>query len=478
MDGYASFCSRVRVLYCSGRSLTHGTHTRAHTRARATCSSDPGTYGIQSFLLFLRNTNGTSFQPLRSINLTSASKPYAALVGHLNADLLPDVVVFFQNVSISPYRDEVLACRNAGNFSFPEQGHSLVASRLSSLAAPNYQAMPAVLVADLFGDGFADIVFFSLVATSPHAQWGFFLIRNDADTFGAPVLLVNSSSSIVDAVVALDLVGSPAELELVGCSTAGIFVVQPAFLNATFITEQESVSGVAGLDADLDGDNDVLYCSSVDGRVGWYENLGDGRFASEPRLVTSSAALVSYVTTADFNHDGAVDILLVKSDEVAWIRSNGAGAFPWPLQTIAFAPDCGFSLCSYGAVQAVDVNGDSLVDVLPTGISVALPGSSYGMAPPVPLVWFANTDWPDYVLTSRLPIGSSIQAVAAGLLDADTLDDVVLVVSFGVGSPAQLSWSPNQGGSALLGANRRIIGTVGSSVESLALADFDGNGGE
>jgi len=83
-------------------------------------------------------------------------------------------------------------------------------------------------------------------------------------------------------------------------------------------TNALGANSVHAADLDGDGDIDVISASNIDGKFAWYENLGGGVFSNQIVLWTSSLSSSKYVTTADFNLDGYLDI-------AGWVSGSSGG---------------------------------------------------------------------------------------------------------------------------------------------------------
>lgn len=85
------------------------------------------------------------------------------------------------------------------------------------------------------------------------------------------------------------------------------------------------ISGIEGIDFDLDGDIDIVYKTTFqDHHVGWHENLGGGEF-SEARFLFDLAQNQT-IANADLNGDSLLDFIW-KDDNIGWYRNMGNGEF-------------------------------------------------------------------------------------------------------------------------------------------------------
>jgi hypothetical protein len=77
-------------------------------------------------------------------------------------------------------------------------------------------------------------------------------------------------------------------------------------------------------DLDLDGDPDLVVCSTVDDKVYWFENTGDFLQLTDPIPLDGSTVVPVSVLTADLDSDDFPDILSASSwdDKIAWYRNR------------------------------------------------------------------------------------------------------------------------------------------------------------
>ena len=99
------------------------------------------------------------------------------------------------------------------------------------------------------------------------------------------------------------------------------------------LSAQSDANGAASVYAvDLNGDNDldVLFASSNDNRIAWYENTdGKGGFGQQ-QVITTQADGAKSVYAADLDGDGDMDVVSasMNDDTIAWYENtDGRGAF-------------------------------------------------------------------------------------------------------------------------------------------------------
>lgn len=123
-------------------------------------------------------------------------------------------------------------------------------------------------------------------------------------------------------------------------------------------------SGLGLFDIDGDGDPDALVMGASDGRVGLYENDGNGQFTDRTNLDGGGRRITPHidyagVSAADYDSDGDLDIYLSRygAPNVLW-RNDGNWAFT-DVSEASGLDDPGYSLSTCWA----DCNADGLVDV-------------------------------------------------------------------------------------------------------------------
>jgi hypothetical protein len=113
-------------------------------------------------------------------------------------------------------------------------------------------------------------------------------------------------------------------------------------------------------DFDGDGDLDVVVSSGGDDRVIWYENVdGNGDF-DEGRLLSDAIDGAFSVRAADFDQDGDMDVVTIAlvGDQIVWFENeSGQGDFGGE-QVIAS------SVSATTWLSVADLNGDGALDVL------------------------------------------------------------------------------------------------------------------
>jgi hypothetical protein len=219
----------------------------------------------------------------------------------------------------------------------------------------------------------------------------------------------------------------------------------------TFSTRQVVNPFVNGLlpfdvrtaDVDRDGDLDI-YTANYSGRVAWYEN--DGGNPPGPwveHILTDFADGAEAAIAVRVDGDADIDFFSAafNHEEIAWYE-NGGDDDTWTPMSITF--NC--RLCT--DVWSADLDGD--------GDNDALSASGYDSK----IVWYENGPW-----AARL-IGIAGECVEAADLDQDGDIDVV----------GGLTRFDNNGGSPPTFGPPRVIASVPTSVNAIAILDVDRDG--
>ena len=184
-----------------------------------------------------------------------------------------------------------------------------------------------VVAADINGDGDLDILYTAF--NNDQIVWS---ENTGSGTFNNPANLVTNVVDGVIAAVAFDIDGD-GDLDVVSNSSEGDIISW--FENTdglgTFGTEQVITNtcdrpfDVTAADLDNDGDLDVIAAIFLDDKISWFENTdGNGTFSSE-NIISTTASEAIFVSTADIDGDGNLDILSASygDNTVEWYQNSG-----------------------------------------------------------------------------------------------------------------------------------------------------------
>ncbi len=316
-----------------------------------------------------------------------------------------------------------------------------------------------VYAADLDGDGDMDVV--SVSRTDSKIAW--YENIDSSGVFGNQHL-ITTEVDYAFAVFAADLDGDE-DYDLLSASWVDDKIAWYENLDGLgnfgdqqiISIEADGAGSVHAADIDGDGDMDVLSASFFDSSIKWYMNEdGLGTFG-DPQVISNSILSASYVTAADIDGDGDMDVFCTSSgtDKVAWFENvSGNGVFG-PQQIISTTMD--------GAIfiNVVDVNGDEYLDV------IAASSENNKIA------WFENLNGEgnfgtQHIITSQ---ADYVLSIRAGDFDGDGDNDLVSA-SY---DDNKIAWYKNENGSGNFGPPQ-LISLDHKGATSVFASDFDNDG--
>ncbi|WP_428308124.1 FG-GAP-like repeat-containing protein [Lacipirellula sp.] len=213
------------------------------------------------------------------------------------------------------------------------------------------------------------------------------------------------------------------------------------FLEQLIVNGNKGASSLYPVDMDRDGDLDLVV-NDVDLRqITWHRNDG-GKFT---QLTTNANGLNSRVLAADYNSDGQMDILVVRSGSTAtWVWKTTSGVYA---QT---------SLIDGRAAVPADMAKDGRLDMLVAGANPQI----------FRILRDSSTVSPTNAATGTAP------ATAVDAADVDGDGDIDFIG--GTAGDNTIAWYEYL--SAQAGYARRVISTDVSGVSSASLVDFDHDG--
>lgn len=273
-----------------------------------------------------------------------------------------------------------------------------------------------VAVSDLDGDGDHDVLAISGVEVrwweneeGDGRLWSAHRVLATGLT-GVSHLVAFDADEDDDADVAIASGGVGGAVTLFVNDGAGAFT-------ASSVGAVERPRGLAALDVDGDGDQDLVVASELDGQVYLFTN-GGGAFVRSP-VGTGGLAQAYDVTLGDVNRDARPDVVAISLDGIVRVFLNGASGYTTaPIVVGAFAGNY-----EAAAIELADLDSDGDLDVVASGVGANALG------------WFESTaldgrTWIPHRVTvfgtSEGPAGIDV-----GDIDLDGNVDVAAALSFG-----------------------------------------------
>ena len=298
-----------------------------------------------------------------------------------------------------------------------------------------------VTVADLNGDGFADIA-----VTHPASNTVGVLLGNGAGGFvvqatyatGAGPTAIASGDFDADGHVDLAIVNEGASTATILLGTAG-----GGFVFGSTVSIAAGSTSISAADFDQDGTIDLAIGAS--GAIQILHGNGSGGFTTSSTI--SLLGLPASIAAGDFDHDGAIDLAVSTSVAVLVIKGIGGGAFGLPL-SLALTPN-------NRMVVAADLDNDGNLD-----LAVANGAATVSV--------FFGTALGGFSAPTNLTTVGTPQLVVEGDFDGDGTNDVVAVTA----NTATLF----RGGAARTFTAAGTFGTGGGGASAAVAANLNGDG--
>ena len=293
----------------------------------------------------LRNRGDGVLQAVE--DLRAGNGPSAVATADINDDALPDLLVTGDEGQVL-----VLPSRPDGSFATPLAIN--VGGRGLGLVAPdiNGDLRPDLAVVDNQNNRVAVVL-----ATGP-ARFGSTQLYPVAEGPGAITAGDFNADGRPD--LAVSTIGPPARVSVLMQNAAG-----GTFANArsTLLEDEETPLGIAALDANCDGRDDLVVANQASQTVSVLRSNGDGTFAVAQTLPEAQVGQGPIaIVAADFNRDGVDDFAV--SNSVVPLNNPSVRTFAGNCGSGTFAP---YGTARAGdlvsSIVARDFTGDGLVDI-------------------------------------------------------------------------------------------------------------------
>jgi len=303
-------------------------------------------------LIYLGNTNGT-YTEATTISIQQAPPDYPIVIADFNGDGIPDLAVpLYGSNDVA-----ILLGKGDGTFAAP-----IMVSVPGSIVE-----VAEMVAADFNGDGIPDLAVITN-ADSPTVE---ILLGNGDGTFTAET--TNPAISGIPLNFATGDFNGDGKTDLAVTENSGTIAILLGNGDGTFAASGSVNSASGGspspiVVADFNGDGklDIAVTTgsytSANETVSVLTGNGDGTFNSPFSSPGSTSTIVTWMQVADFNQDGAADVVLADSTGSATVFLNNGG-----LLNESFSVVSGLDVPYYLEVGVGDLNGDGYPDIVAGG---------------------------------------------------------------------------------------------------------------
>ena len=415
-NSYAPSSSSVRSLSVTGTTGPFATATSiAETGAwgdytlTATVTEAGGTVAPTGTVSFVDATNGNSVLAVGSLgaavagvgwpnpkSLANTQGTYFVLVADLNGDGIPDLVLGSNQVSIYLGKADGTYTKAAtpsiqGPTSYPIVIADFNGDGIPDLAVPLYGSNEIGILLGQGNGTFAAPVMASVpgsIVDITQVVVGDFnadgipdLAVIDRDNSAVDILLGNGDGSFAGEATEPSISGVPnyiatgdfngdGKTDLAVTESAGTIAILLGNGDGTFAASESVNSGISGApvavaDFNLDGKPDLALAAGTGASeaVVVFTGNGNGTFNSPFSGSSPTSTSDTWIQVADFNQDGAPDVVLADSNGSATVfLNNGTGSLSQSFPVVS-----GLNVPYYLEVAVGDLNGDGYADIVAGG---------------------------------------------------------------------------------------------------------------
>jgi hypothetical protein len=299
--------------------------------------------------IYLGNADGTYTQAATPSIQGPTSHPM--VIADFNGDGIPDLAVPMYGSN----RISILLGKGDGTFAAP----------LAANVPGTIVDIAQILSEDFNGDGIADLTVIDSIGSTVDI-----LLGNGDGSFTTEA--THPPISGIPSYFATGDFNGDGKADLAIEEGGGSIAVLLGDGDGTFTAASTVNSGIGGSPiavADFDGDGKLDLALAAGGTAGTTESVtiltgnGDGTFNSSSSGKNQASTAVTWIQVADFNRDGAPDVVLADSTGSATVLLNkGSGLF-----SKSFPVVTGLSTPYYLEVGVGDLNGDGYPDIVTGG---------------------------------------------------------------------------------------------------------------